>query len=96
VSLLSVLKTIGDDIEKGIAVATPIVGGFNPAIGIILGEASQVIAALESQSAVPDPSHVSTVIQSIATASTAKQAAAAALAPISVQISKGQTITVGA
>lgn len=74
-SFLPVLKTIGTDIEKGIAVAAPIVGAFNPAAGPILSEVSQIILALEAQgsSTTLTPEQISTVIQQVSAAQAIKQ-----------------------
>jgi hypothetical protein len=75
-SFLSVLKTIGEDVEKGIAVALPIVGDFVPQAAPILNEVATVIGNLETaQTQLPQES-VSTVVKALSTASTIKQHAA--------------------
>lgn len=82
-SFLSILKTIGTDIEKGISIAAPIVGTFVPDLGPILSEISQVITALETSKSTtpstsitvptPTPEQVSTVIQQVTAAHVIKQ-----------------------
>jgi len=72
----SILKTIGEDIEKGIALAAPIIGEFVPGIGAILSEISAIILALEGTST-PTAANVSPLIQAVATVSAVKQASAA-------------------
>jgi hypothetical protein len=81
VSFISILKTIGNDIEAGIALAGPIIGGFVPAAGPILTDIAAVIADLEGSGAILSPAESSSVLQTLASASTIKQAAAARAKP---------------
>lgn len=80
-SFVSVLKTIGTDVEKGISIAEPIIAKFVPMAAPILTEISAVIAALESLGSSVTQEQLSQIIQAIATASAIKQAAAAVSAP---------------
>jgi hypothetical protein len=64
-SFRSVLSHIEQDISIGLEVATPIVGTFNPAIGLILGAIGKGLAILEKKNT--DPEKVSPVIQAIST-----------------------------
>lgn len=76
-SLISVFKTIGEDVEKGISIAAPIIGTFVPAAGPILTDIVTVISALESEGKTPSSSQMSTIVQSLSTANVIKQSAAA-------------------
>lgn len=95
-SFLSVLKTIGTDIEKGLAIATPIVGEFVPVAGPILAEIATVISALENAGKTLTAEQLSQVIQSITAVNAVKQSAAPAAsaapeAPITMTITRQTT-----
>lgn len=76
-SLLSVLKTIGEDIEKGLEVAAPIVTGFVPAVGPILTEIEAVIKKLEAAGQTLTAAQISAIAQAIAAGQAAEQATTA-------------------
>jgi len=74
-SFISVLKTIGNDIEKGLELAAPFIslipGGV--AIAPILAEVAQVIGILEQSGQKIDPSVLSAVMQAVTQVHVAKQ-----------------------
>ena len=81
-SFLSILKTIGEDIEKGIAVAEPIIGAFVPSVGAILVEVADVIASLEAVTPIvpaaatakaDEVPNLSALVQAVATVSAVNQ-----------------------
>lgn len=76
-SFISVLKTIGEDIEKGITAAAPIIGAFVPGVGAILTEIATVIADLESKGQTVNASELSAIVQALSTTSAISQAKAA-------------------
>jgi hypothetical protein len=63
---------LGEDIEKGIALAGPIIGTFSPKISAILTDVAELIAFLEGTGNVT----IGSLVQSQATISSIKQAAA--------------------
>ena len=73
-SFLSVLKTIGTDVEKGLGVAAPILKatGAIPLAGPILVEIGTVIGNLESQNATVSSAELSAIIQAVAAAAASK------------------------
>jgi len=73
VSFISVLKTIGEDIEKGIQIAEPIIGTFLPAAGPLLTELAAIIAALENIGSTPANTNITPLTQAVATISAVKQ-----------------------
>jgi hypothetical protein len=87
-SFLSVLKTIGSDIEKGLKVAEPIVAaipGLNIAVAPILSEVATILGNLEA----PTPAgtaagptltaaQISALIQAVVASAASKQVASAA------------------
>lgn len=73
-SFLSVLKTIGDDIIKGIEIAVPIIGAVEPQLAPILAEVTQIVAALEKAGATINQAQLSAIIQAAATSSAVKTA----------------------
>lgn len=75
-SFLSALKTIGNDIEKGIAIAEPIVGTFIPASGPILIEIASIITALEKIGKPVSTETISQIVQALTISSMVKQHAA--------------------
>lgn len=78
-SFLTVLKTIGEDIEKGLEVAAPIVTGFVPAIGPILTEIEAVIKKLEAAGQTLTTAQISAIAQAIAAEQAVAQAASTAV-----------------
>jgi len=72
-SFLKHLENIGVDILKGIQIASPIIGSFNPAIGAILTEVGTVIADLEQKGQTINPSDMSALVTAISTVHTVKQ-----------------------
>ncbi len=88
-SLKSVLETIGKDIEKGLQVAAPVIGAFDPPLGIILSEIGQLVAAVESvqQATTPPtapptpltPEQVSAIVSAVTTITAIKAHPAAKL-----------------
>lgn len=77
-SFLSELRTIGSDIEIGIAAAAPIVGTFVPATTPILAAVETLINGLERIGA--PQTTVSAVTQAVATVNTVQQHIAAQMA----------------
>jgi hypothetical protein len=75
-SWVSVLKTIGTDIEAGIQAAAPIIDTFVPEAAPILTEIAAIIAALESVGTVPSAAMATQLNQSAAAISAVKQFAA--------------------
>ena len=81
-SFLSILKTIGEDIEKGIAVAEPIIGAFVPSVGAILEEVAAIIGSLETVASIVPPAsptqpdevpNLRALVQAVATVSAVNQ-----------------------
>ena len=78
-SFLSILETIGKDVEIGIAAAAPIVGTFVPQVGPILAQAGSIIGDLESAGhPAPTPAAASALVQAVAHVQTVEQHATAA------------------
>lgn len=85
-SFISILKTIGADIEKGLKIAEPIVAaipGINILAGPIIMEVASIIADLEgdpgtAKQTALTPAQLSALIQAIVTAAAARQVANAA------------------
>jgi len=84
-SWISILKSIGTDIEAGIAIASPIIGIVEPEIAPILAEVANIIGILEGQSkntslaagasvpaTQPDAGAVSALVQAIAAVTVVK------------------------
>ena len=77
-SFLSVLETIGKDVEAGIALAEPIVGAFVPVAGPILMDIAANINELESAGVkVTSSAALTSIVSALATVQTVKQHAAA-------------------
>lgn len=79
-SFLSTLKTIGEDVEKGLAKVAPVLqaaGNFVPGLGPILIEIGTAITNLENGGHAIDATTLSEIFQAAAVLTAAKTAPAA-------------------
>ena len=72
-SFLAHLQAIGDAIKTGIAVATPFVGAFDPALGPILSDVAELVTGLEAKGKPMDPAALTQLVSAVAIAQTVKQ-----------------------
>ena len=72
-SFLKIIEDIGKDIVKGVEVVAPVLGAVDPPLAPILQEIALVVAALEGSGAQISASQLSSIVQSVATVTAAKQ-----------------------
>ena len=75
-SLLKTIETIGQDILKGIEIAEPIIGTFEPTVGTILTDIAEVIATLEAKATPVTPMQMAGIVQAMSMTAAVKQASA--------------------